>query len=295
MFNTVKTTQIVSTYKGTDSLIVRTLDFSKGIILEDLIAKSNIQSDLFILVLFVKGSAGVKINLKELSLAKGDLLIIPPDATKEQIFISEDAVLKIVAYTTGFIAQQNLPENFWEITEFYSVKHKTVWSLSKSVAKDMTNLIDQMETRLFDVDQYSYKYAIVSHYFIIFVLELVNLAPQYALDDNQQFTRREALTIQFFALAKKHFREQKSLSFYAEALFVTPKHLTETVKEVSKRTAGDIINLFLLQAAKIQLRTTMKSIAEIADWLNFSDQSAFGKFFKRMEGISPKTYRSKHV
>ena len=111
------------------------------------------------------------------------------------------------------------------------------------------------------------------------------------MENNEQFTRKELLTIQFYALAKKHFREQRELKFYADALFITPKHLTETVMEVSKRTAGETIDALLVQAAKIQLRTTSKSIAEISDMLNFSDQSSFGKFFKRMAGLSPKAYR----
>ena len=128
--------------------------------------------------------------------------------------------------------------------------------------------------------------------FMIFILELAALAPKYALERNQQFTRKELLMIKFYALAKKNFREQRELKFYADALFVTPKHLTETIKEVSQRTAGETIDLLLVQASKILLRTTTKSIAEISDSLHFSDQSSFGKFFKRMAGMSPTKYRT---
>jgi len=277
---------------NTENFFALTLDFSEGIILEDLIARSNVRNDFFIFVLFEKGEAGVKINLKELNLKKGDLLIIPPDATKEQGYISEDAVLKIVAYTSDFIAQLNLPDRFWEATDYYTTKHKPVWPLPKSVAKNLSKLITEMETRKSDDYNHLYKSEIQQYIFIIFILELAALAPKYAMESNEQLTRKESLTIQFYALAKKHFRDQRELKFYADALFVTPKHLTETVKEVSKRTAGETIDSLLIQAAKIQLRTTSKSIAEISDALNFSDQSSFGKFFKRMEGYSPKAYRS---
>lgn len=149
-----------------------------------------------------------------------------------------------------------------------------------------------MEARISENNQHPFKMEIVKYIFMIFILELAALAPHYALENNQQFTRKELLTIEFYALAKKHFREHRELKYYADALFVTSKHLTETVKEVSKRTAGETIDSLLAQAAKIQLKTTSKSIAEISDALNFSDQSSFGKFFKRMEGVSPKTYRS---
>ncbi|NJO25503.1 MAG: AraC family transcriptional regulator [Bacteroidia bacterium] len=43
--------------------------------------------------------------------------------------------------------------------------------------------------------------------------------------------------------------------------------------------------------AKLLLDNPALSIAEIADELNFSDQSFFGKYFKRLAGMSPKEYR----
>jgi AraC-like DNA-binding protein len=33
------------------------------------------------------------------------------------------------------------------------------------------------------------------------------------------------------------------------------------------------------------------TIQEISDELNFPSQSVFGKYFKRVEGLSPKAYR----
>jgi AraC-like DNA-binding protein len=43
--------------------------------------------------------------------------------------------------------------------------------------------------------------------------------------------------------------------------------------------------------AKILLRNPSLSIQQIADQLNFSDQSSFGKFFKKHHRMSPLEYR----
>lgn len=271
---------------------VLTLDFSKGILLDDLISKSNVRNDFFIFVLIAKGNAGIKINLKAERLQKNDLLIIPPDATQERLYVSEDAVLKIIAFTSDFLMQLNLPSGFWDITDYYSTKHTPVWSLPKSAFKRLDSLMTQLEVMHTDEQEHPYSKEILNFTFMIFILELAALAPKYALENNQRLTRKELLTVQFYALAKKNFHDQRELKFYADALFVTPKHLTETVKEVSKRTAGETIDNFIIQEAKIQLRTTSKSIAEISDALQFSDQSSFGKFFKRITGVSPTTYRN---
>jgi flagellar biosynthesis protein FlhB len=103
-----------------------TLDFSQEGLLEEIISKSNLRTDLFVITVIVKGSITLKINLKEFRLKKNDLLTIPPDSTKETIEISEDAILKVIAYTSGFLLPLNLPDNFWEMTSYFSSENNPV-------------------------------------------------------------------------------------------------------------------------------------------------------------------------
>jgi AraC-like DNA-binding protein len=90
---------------------------------------------------------------------------------------------------------------------------------------------------------------------------------------------------------KSNSESQRNVNTYAEQLSITPKYLTETVKEITGKTAGEIIDDFVLLEAKLLLDNPALSIAEIADELHFSDQSFFGKYFKRHAGVSPKEYR----
>ena len=43
------------------------------------------------------------------------------------------------------------------------------------------------------------------------------------------------------------------------------------------------------------LRKPDMTIQQITEALNFSDQSSFGKFFKKHVGSSPKKYRENHI
>ena len=51
-------------------------------------------------------------------------------------------------------------------------------------------------------------------------------------------------------------------------------------------------NLFFL-FTKALLKSTNMTIQQISDELNFANQSFFGKYFKRLTGVSPKEYMGK--
>jgi AraC-like DNA-binding protein len=74
-------------------------------------------------------------------------------------------------------------------------------------------------------------------------------------------------------------------------LYVTPKHLTETVKEMTGKTAGEWIDDAIILEAKVLLRNSGTGIAQVANLLNFPDQSSFGKFFKKHTGYAPTEFR----
>lgn len=106
-------------------------------------------------------------------------------------------------------------------------------------------------------------------------------------------TRREELLVNFIELLEDNFRKERAVNFYAERLFVTPKHLSAVLKEISGQTAGEWIDQRVILEAKLMLRTTGMNIQEISMALNFSNQSFFGKYFKHLTGISPREYRAK--
>ena len=104
-------------------------------------------------------------------------------------------------------------------------------------------------------------------------------------------SKKEALFNSFINLVSKNHKKEHGVAFYAIQLFITPKYLTRITEEVSKKSAKRWIDEYIALEAKMMLRSSQKTIQEIADELNFPDMSFFGKFFKRMAGMSPKAYR----
>ena len=66
----------------------------------------------------------------------------------------------------------------------------------------------------------------------------------------------------------------------------------EPYKDRGRLTAVDWIERFVILEAKVLLKSSNLNIQQIADELNFPSQSFFGKYFKKLTGMSPKEFRN---
>lgn len=103
--------------------------------------------------------------------------------------------------------------------------------------------------------------------------------------------RAERVFNSFIKLVEENFRKERRVGWYAERLCISAKYLSESVKQVSQRTPNDWIDHYVMMEIKVQLKNTMKSVKEIAQEMNFPNQSFMGKYFKQHAGISPLKYR----
>ena len=104
-------------------------------------------------------------------------------------------------------------------------------------------------------------------------------------------SRSEELVGRFLALVEQHCHEHHSIDWYADELCLTPKYIANLVKQVTGMSAGNCINYNLISQSKWLLRSTTLTVREISDRLGFKNQSHFGTFFRRYEGISPLEFR----
>lgn len=79
----------------------------------------------------------------------------------------------------------------------------------------------------------------------------------------------------------------------AKALFVSHQHLTDTVQKETGHHPCHFYDLKIIEQAQEMLRTTGKSVSEIARILTY-DPSNFSKFFKKITGKTPGQYRQAH-
>ncbi len=97
--------------------------------------------------------------------------------------------------------------------------------------------------------------------------------------------------LRLFQLLKENYKENRSASFYAEQIGLTPKRVNEILRLKMGTTIHGLLTRLLLLEAKRELSHQQCSIKEIAYHLGFSDQSYFARFFRKSTGLAPEQFR----
>lgn len=126
------------------------------------------------------------------------------------------------------------------------------------------------------------------------LLEVIRIYFRNRLVDSHPIEKRESIVYNFIYSLHQHFKEQRSVSFYANEAHLSVGYFTAVVKEKTGRTPLDWIVEITIAQAKLLLEKSKKSIKEIAAELNFPEQFTFRKYFKQHTGMPPKEYRLKH-
>ncbi|WP_187264743.1 AraC family transcriptional regulator [Pontibacter beigongshangensis] len=105
-------------------------------------------------------------------------------------------------------------------------------------------------------------------------------------------TRHSERLFQLSHLVEEHFREHRPITFYADALAITPKHLNSLCRQYLNTTVADMQHERLLLESKRLLYFSSLSVKEIAFELGFEDASYFVRFFRRLTSTTPMQFRA---
>jgi len=151
------------------------------------------------------------------------------------------------------------------------------------IADELTSEMDELKLKLIHYQTLS-----IGKVFAYIVLEML-------LDTigttTSRVTRKDEIVRLFLQLMQENYPTHRDVAFYAEKLFLTTRYLSVLVKEKSGKSPQKWIAERVINHAKQRLAYTNTSIKEIAQELNFGNQSFFGKYFKQHTGISPKEFR----
>lgn len=265
---------------------------NNGPLVDNDVFRDHFRTDFLTILVITGGEVSFSLNLKKYTGVKNDLIVAAPNAVKQMHKVTSNTTLSVVSFTAGFLGKMGMPDNMTELFDYFTSKFSPLWKLKQKEATFILKLIDELFNRNAMMDKHPYGKELLYHSFQIFLYELKALSMQFAESSSTAVSRKESLVMNFTSLVQKQFKSERNLQQYAQQLFITPKYLTETVKEITGKNAGEIIDNFVVLEAKILLDNPKLSIGEITEMLHFSDQSFFGKYFKRHTGFSPKEFRN---
>jgi AraC family transcriptional activator of pobA len=77
----------------------------------------------------------------------------------------------------------------------------------------------------------------------------------------------------------------------ASAMHLSPRYLSDLLKQETGKTAIELIHVFLITEAKNLLKTSDNSISETAYKLGFENLPYFSRLFKKEVGVSPNQFK----
>ena len=86
-----------------------------------------------------------------------------------------------------------------------------------------------------------------------------------------------------------------TVGMFAAQLHLSPRYLSDLLKQETGKTAMDLIHIFLISEAKNLMNSGDYSVAEIAYLLGFENPPYFSRVFKKATGISPNQFKKQFL
>lgn len=249
------------------------------------------RSDHYIIILQLEGSGYSKINFQDCFTRKGDVLTIPANSIRQFFELPVDCCFASVTFTSAYLAQSGLNTKYSDLLDLLSSTQSYVISPEPDDFERLQAILHALKTKYNACNDLPFDQHVLNHLFHAFLFEHNTMYQRCNGSTKLQYTRKEDISMRFVKLLSDTFREERSVIFYAEQLHVTPRYLSQTVKEVTGKSAGELIDELVVMEAKALLNNASLTIAQVADTLYFSDQFFFSKYFKRHTGMSPSEYR----
>jgi AraC-like DNA-binding protein len=248
------------------------------------------KSNYFGLSIVLSGYCTQLINDHETTLSTDALLFTSPDDVITPKHCANNLEIRQLMFTKSFLLSSDLSRKTLEKLLWVDPEKPPLFRLDKKAF----NTTKQLFRNIAEEASLSKPYhkQILRNNIIELLYRMNRLNKPCLNKGNDTSPQKNRLFEEFSDLVDKQFKEKKKVHNYAKQLHVTPKHLSEVVKQESGCTALEYIHRRILREAKNLLTHTNRSAKEIAYDLGYNTPSQFGRFFKRKTGKSPIQFRN---
>lgn len=257
--------------------------FSFGTCIDDI--KSPAYYDCVIHVICLAGNCSFKFNDELFSLTKNDVAIITTPRVLKEIKCDEEFKCEYLVAPEEYL-HSLLPANNYSIIGRVSLYDNPVIKLSEDEAKTLSYDFHIIAARISETEHLYYR-EMIGGLCRAMIYDLFDFHARH--NENMLITNRVSyVSKRFFSMIQEGLpATQREPSFYAEAMNVSVKYLSETIK----RLTGDSVSVHINRAAVAiildYLKANRLSITQIAELMNFSSVQYFSRYCLKHIGKSP--------
>ena len=238
-----------------------------------------------------KGKAVLNVNYKDWYLYEGAVITVFPNDVVELTANNDTDTFEaeMLKYSPSLLREASLQ---LEQTVYSSLREDRC----RQDTPVVTNIINAMFDLLkvyFDQSECTCISQLVLYQLKAFFIgfhEYLQRNPQYRPDEVKSYRVRELFN-RFMMLMERDYKLSRDVAYYAKLMNITPKYLTNIVRQVTDHTPKTIIDQYVILQIRMQLQRTSQSIKEIAWEYHFTDVSFFCRYYKKHTGSTPQQER----
>lgn len=238
-----------------------------------------------------KGTLKFSLNFVEHTLSQDSIYFLSPMIVMQILDCSEDIEMYTLFTDFDFFQKMSLP-----IYKAYSMEKlgrecETILLLSSRESNRFYEYFHNLENQNTAQEDLMFRMEIIKMTLMLLFYEISAKISGSLDKTNTGFEHKNRMVMEFLNLVSINFKTIRSVQYYADQLFISRKHLSRIVKEVTGKTPKSILDEIVISEAVILLNVSSLSIKDVMGKLNFSDFATFSRFFKNMVGKSPLLYR----
>ena len=247
--------------------------------------------DALIIVVCLRGEVSFSSHLNNYTLSENQFFI--SSASVFQFHSLADSEVYLMAFTSEFLANMNIDVRV--IGQLISRLGAGAYIANlnndevRGVSRFLMTLHDHHRTDLMS----EYRMASLRHVYCAMIYRIVDalvgrgvsVAPLGVKERSSEYFEK------LMTLLAEHYREERSVEFYAEKMHISSKHLSRVIRNFTGKSVHQWIDEFVALEIKNLLKYSTMSIQQISYYLNFPNPSFMGQYFKRITGMTPGEYK----
>ena len=244
-----------------------------------------------------RGHFDVEVNLRTFQVKEGSLFVYTPGNIVRVSGIApedkRDVHFLVIAVSNNLMRMTRFDFNklYDESLRLLENPCVVISGRERDICKKYLDLVKDISAASLPNSRDAISSLITSIFYLTGALWADRLSEARQKTEDNRSVRSKAVLEDFLTLVRDNHNRERSLSFYAEKLYLTPKYLSKLVKTVSGKSAHEWIDSFVILEAKNMLKYSDMSIKTIVWELNFPNQTTFYRFFKAHTGMTPSEYR----